>query len=197
MEGSDLLLKTLRTKAHVPDAEFAEYITMTQPRTFRKGEIVIPEGSVQRFNIFIVRGCIRTYNAGADGLEKTIYFAEEGYWTGDLDSMRNGTPAKHSFQALEDTYAITLLTDKWEYCYRRYTWMTEVFALGLQRWSAKLNEHLSRLLSDTPESNYQRLLQERPKLVQRVPQYYIASYLGITPETLSRIRKKMSDSAAS
>jgi CRP-like cAMP-binding protein len=191
MEGTDILLKTLRLKTHVPDDEFMEYISLAEMRTFKKGELIVQEGAVQRFNIFIVKGCIRTFNISADGTERTIYFAEEGYWTGDLESMRNSVPSKHSFQALEETHAITLLKDKWEYTYIKYKWVVDIHALGLQRRTAKLSEHIGRILIDSPETNYLRLLKERPALIQRVPLYHIASYLGISAETLSRIRKKI------
>jgi len=191
MTGSDILLQALRSKVDVPDDEFKEYIALTELRNFKKGEIIIREGSVQKFNIFIVKGCIRTFSVGADDTETTIYFAEEGYWTGDLESLRNATPAKHNFQALEDTQALTLTSAQWEYTYKKFKWVVALHALGNQRWAAKLSEHIGRLLSDTPEVNYLRLLKERPTLIQRVPLYYIASYLGISPETLSRVRKKI------
>jgi CRP-like cAMP-binding protein len=191
MENTDILLQTISTKVQVPDEEYSEYLALTELRVFKKGEIVIREGDIQRFNIFIIKGCIRTYNVAADGTEKTIYFAEEGYWTGDLESMRNALPAKHNFQATEQTHALTLATEKWEYTYKKFKWIADLHALGLQKRSAKLSEHISHILSDTPEANYLRLLQERPKLVQRMPLYHIASYLGISAETLSRIRKKL------
>lgn len=191
MANTDILLQALRSKVYVPDDEYREYIALTELRNFKKGEVIIRQGTVQRFNIFIVKGCIRTYNVGADDTEKTIYFAEEGYWTGDLESLRNATPAKHNFQALENTQALTLTKDNWEYTYKKFKWVADIHALGHQRWAAKLSEHIGRLLSDTPEANYLRLIKERPTLVQRVPQYHIASYLGISAETLSRIRKKI------
>lgn len=197
MEGADFLLKTVRARVHVPDAEFEEYMTLTELRCFRKNEIIIPEGAIQRFNIFIIKGCIRTFTTSTGASEKTIYFAEEGYWTGDLESLRNSVPAKHNFQALENTKALTMTKDKWEYSYKKFKWIADVHALGLQRRSAKLSEHIGRILSDTPEANYLRLLRERPALIQRVPLYHIASYLGISPETLSRIRKKLADSGIS
>lgn len=197
MQPADFLLQTINTKVHVPLDEFEEYVTMTELRRFKKNEIIIPEGSQQHFNIFIVKGCIRTYNIAADGTEKTIHFAEEGYWTGDLESMRSGAPSKHNYQALEETTVITLKRDSWELAYIKYKWVAELHAMGLQRRAAKLSEHINRILCDTPEVNYLRLLKERPKLMQRVPLYHIASYLGITAETLSRIRKKIAQTGIS
>lgn len=178
----------------MPDEEYGEYLSLCEMRKYKKGEHVFREGDIPRFNVFIVKGCMRTYYTGADGTERTTHFAEEGYWTGDLESMRNSMVTQQNLQALEDCEVITLSRDKWEYAYKKFAWIVAIHALGQQRRAAKLAEHIGRLLTDTPETNYLRLLKERPSLIQRVPLYYIASYLGISAETLSRIRKKISTS---
>lgn len=192
--NTDILLQTLRSRVAVTDDEYAEYISLCEDKHFKKGDIIIRAGSIPRFSIFVLEGCIRTYYIGTDDTERTTYFAEEGYWTGDLDSMRNAAPTQQNFQAIEDTAVLTLTRDKWEYAYKRFSWIAEVHALGQQRRATKLAEHIGRILTDTPETNYLRLMKERPRLLQRAPLYYIASYLGITAETLSRIRKKISQS---
>ncbi|MES2701724.1 MAG: Crp/Fnr family transcriptional regulator [Bacteroidota bacterium] len=192
--NTDLLLQALRSRVTVPGEEFGRYVAMAEQRLFRKNEYIFRQGDIPRFNIFITSGCIRTYYVGDDGKERTTYFAEEGYWTGDLESMREAKPTQQNLQALEDTDSISLTRDKWEQAYEQFAWVRAIHALGQQRRAAKLALHIGHLLTDSPEANYLRLLQERPKLVQRVPQYYIASYLGVSPETLSRIRKKLSAS---
>jgi CRP-like cAMP-binding protein len=192
--STDMLFQTLSSRVKVPAGEFAEYAALTEERNYKKNEHVFRHGDVPRFNLFITEGCMRTYYVGEGGTERTTYFAEEGYWTGDLESMRSGKPTQQNLQALEDTTSVTLTRDKWENCYQKFAWIQEIHAIGQQRRAAKLSEHIGRLLTDSPETNYLRLVQERPRLLQRVPQYYIASFLGITPETLSRIRKKLSAS---
>lgn len=192
--STDILLQTLRARVNVPDDEFEAYLSLCEMKHFRKGEHIFTQGDIPRFNVFITKGCIRTYYTGEDGTERTMHFAEEGYWTGDLENMRSSKPTQQNVQALEDTDVITLSREKWELSYQKFTWIQAIHAMGQQRRAAKLAEHIGRLLTDNPETNYTRLLQERPKLAQRVPQYYIASYLGITPETLSRIRKKLAGS---
>ena len=191
---STALLNALRSRVTVPDDEFEEYIAMCVPKHYEKNEILLRSGDIPRYNIFVSRGCVRTYYVGEDGTERTTMFAEEGSWTGDLENMRAGKATQQNLQALEDTDIITLARDKWELSYEKYEWLRAIHAMGQQRRAAKFAEHVGHLLTDTPETNYLRLLKERPKLVQRVPQYYIASYLGISPETLSRIRKKLSAS---
>lgn len=191
---STLLLETLRSRVSVPDDEFREYIAMAEFRHYKKNEHVFRNGDIPRFNVFITKGCMRTYYIGEGGTERTTNFAEERYWTGDLESMRAGKATQQNLQAVEDTDVITLSREKWEHAYERFEWLKAIHAKGQQRRAAVLAEHVGHLLTDTPETNYLRLQKERPKLLQRVPQYYIASYLGISPETLSRIRKKLSAS---
>ncbi len=192
--NADLFLSALRSRVIVPDDEFQEYLEKAEFRHFNKNEHLFRQGDIPRFSSFITKGCIRTYYISDDGSERTTLFAEEGYWTGDLDSMRSGKATQMNIQAMEDTDVITFSREKWEWGYEKFEWKRTVHAMGQQRRAAKLAEHLGRLLTDTPESNYLRLQQERPKLMQRVAQYHIASYLGVSPETLSRIRKKLSGS---
>lgn len=192
--NTDILLQAFRSKVQVPDNEFEEYLNLCEQRTYKKGEHLYREGDIPRFNIFIAKGCIRSYYVANDGTERTTILAEESYWIGDLESMRNQTPTKQNIQALEDCEVITLERDKWELTYVKYQWVAQTHAIGQQRRAAKMIDHVGRLLSESPEANYLKLLEDRPTLVQRIPQYYIASYLGISPETLSRVRKKISGS---
>lgn len=191
---TNVFLQALRSRTHVPDKEYEEYLSMCEQHTYKKGEHLCREGDIPMFNIFIVKGCIRSYYIGEDGTERTTILAEEGHWMGDLESMRNQTPTKQNIQTLEDCDVITLDKDKWEIAYKKYEWAALIHAMGQQRRAAKMIDHVGRLLTETPEANYLKLLQERPTLIQRVPQYYIASYLGVTAETLSRVRKKLSGS---
>lgn len=189
--NAHLLLSALRSRVYVSDEEFQEYLEMAEFRHFNKNEHLFRQGEVPRFSSFITSGCIRTYYLGEDGTERTTLFAEEGYWTGDLDNMRSGKATQMNVQALEDTEVITFSREKWECGYEKFAWKRTIHAMGQQRRAAKLAEHLGHLLTDSPETNYLRLQKERPKLLQRVAQYHIASYLGVSPETLSRIRKKL------
>lgn len=187
---TDILYGAITSRVSAPSEEYAEYLSLTQIRSYKKGEHIIEEGEIQKFNVFVLKGCIRTYFKSEDGKERTTRFAEEGEWTGDLESLRNQKPTHQNLQALEDTEIITLSRENWEYVYGKFAWMVELHATKQQKTATYLTQHIGTLLNDSPEANYQRLLSERPTLVQRVPQYYVASYLGISPETLSRVRKK-------
>ncbi len=187
---TDILYDAINAKVSLPREEYAEYLSLTKTRSYKKGEHIIQEGEIQKFNVFVAKGCVRTYFKGDDGKERTTRFAEEGEWTGDLESLRNQKTTQQNLQALEDTEIITLSRENWEHVYGKFAWMVELHATKQQKTATYLTQHIGTLLNDSPEVNYQRLLSERPTLTQRVPQYYLASYLGISPETLSRIRKK-------
>ncbi len=189
---TNVLLHALRSRTAVPNDEYEEYLSMCEQRSYKKNEHLCKEGDIPRSNAFIVKGCIRSYYIGENGTERTTILAEEGYWIGDIESMRNQLPTKQNIQALEDCDVITIARDKWEIAYETYEWFAKIHTLEQQRRAAKMIDHVGRLLTETPEANYLKLIQDRPTLIQRVPQYYIASYLGISAETLSRVRKKLS-----
>ena len=187
----DILFNAISSRVvSPPREEYAEYLSLTKTRSYKKGEHIIEEGEIQKFNVFVAKGCIRTYFKSDDGKERTTRFAEEGEWTGDLESLRSQRPTQQNLQALEDTDIITLSLENWEYVYGKFAWMVELHAAKQQKTATYLTQHIGTLLNDSPEANYEKLMQERPTLIQRVLQYYIASYLGISPETLSRVRKK-------
>jgi CRP-like cAMP-binding protein len=125
------------------------------------------------------------------GEEVIVYFAEEKHWIGDLPAMRSKTTSNFYFQAIEDCEVLTLCTDNWTLAFAQFAWWTEAHLTGYQKWAAKMQQQMADLNTQTGETRYLALLKEKPGLFQRVPQHYIASYLGISPETLSRIRKKI------
>jgi CRP-like cAMP-binding protein len=188
----DILFNAINLRVNLPLADYAEYLSFTKIHSYKKGEHIIQAGEILKFNVFIAKGCVRTYFNSDDGKERTTRFAEEGQWTGDLESLRKQKPTQQNLQVLEDTDIVTLSRENWEYVYKKFAWMVELHAAKQQKEAMYLTEHVGTLLNDSPEENYARLLRERPTLVQRVPQYYLASYLGISPETLSRVRKKKS-----
>ncbi|MES2764786.1 MAG: Crp/Fnr family transcriptional regulator [Bacteroidota bacterium] len=189
---TSLLLKEFQARTNITSEEFEQYLALCEPRRFKKNEIIMQAGDIPKFTLFVVSGCLRQYYVSAEGVERIIYFAEERWWAGDLLSMRNGTPTELNLQALEATDTLTISKENWEYAFKNFPWYAELHIKGQQRWNGKMQNQLGQSLADSPETKYLRLLKERPKLLQRVPQYHIATYLGITPETLSRIRKKIS-----
>jgi CRP-like cAMP-binding protein len=191
--SDDLLFSELRAKADLSEADYIAYRKLFTQHSFKKEEHLFKAGDHANFVVFIVKGCMRIYYSKGDRPKHTIYFAEERWWTGDLVAMRAGVRTDQNLQALEDCEVLVMSKENWEYAYKNFQWFADFHVTGHQRWLNKLNEQIGRLLLDTPEENYRRLIKERPSLVRRLPDYYIAGYLGISPEALAQIRQKITE----
>ena len=187
-----LLLQTLQSGHDFPEAEFPKLLSFFREKSFKKNEMLFSAGEVVKETHFIMSGLVKQFYVSAEGGERTIYFAEEGKFCGELNSFLFETPTRLSMQALEETETICLDREKWELAMTTIPAFTMWHIKNHQRLMVKLKEDVGAAVHETPDEKYRRLVKENPGLLQRLPQYQVASYLGITPETLSRIRKRNS-----
>lgn len=163
-------------------------------RSFRKGTIILREGQISTNCYTILDGCIRQYYL-IDGVERTTFFYTEGQ---TIYTQRGGdkkTPSKHYLACVEDT-TITLMTQEDENeLFRRFPRFERLSRLALEEELGNYQEMLAAFMTSSPEERYLRLLNNRPELLNRVPHYHLASYLGVKPESLSRIRKRIMQKA--
>ena len=155
--------------------------------------ILLEEGKVSQHYIFIEKGCVRAffYNKGDD---KTVQFFFEDEGLASLESFVNNTPSAFTVETIEPSIVYLLpkqyVTQLMDELSREPDFAQLTLRLSAARQSHYINELVS-FIRDTPEERYQKLLTERPHIVQRVPQHYIASYLGISKVHLSRIKSKL------
>lgn len=190
--NSALFLEEIQKRVKIPEGEFDAFLKLWEYRKFKKNELILKAGAVPRFSIFVLKGCLRQFIVNERGEESIVYFAEERHWIGDLPAMRNKTKSIFNFQAIEDCELLTISAENWEKAFIDFPWWAQAHLTGYQKWAAKMQEQMSDMRSLTGETRYLNLLKEKPSLFQRVPQHFIASYLGLSAETLSRIRKKIS-----
>jgi len=133
---------------------------------------------------------MQQYYISPEGIEKIIYFAQEGTWTGEMDSMINETPSIVSTQAVEDSEVLIMNKANWENAIRNIPDFALYQIKKRGHTIARMKQQLAQTTTTTPDQKYRQLLNETPDLLQRLPLYKIASYIGVTPETLSRIRKR-------
>lgn len=186
-----IFLEELQKRVAIPEGQYEQFLALWEPKKFKRNEVIMQEGEVPKFSIFVLKGCLRQYIVNEKGEESIVYFAEERHWIGDLPAMRNKTASAFTFQAIEECELLTISAANWDEAFIRFPWWTQAHLTGYQKWAAKMQQQMADLNTQTGETRYLTLLKEKPGLFQRVPQHYIASYLGISPETLSRIRKKI------
>lgn len=190
MTDQHLLFQTLRLRHEFPASEFEKFLPLFHARVLEKNEMLFQEGQVVKTLSFVMQGALRQFQRTPEGIERNIFFAEEGWWGGEMDSFINQVPSTMSMQALEDCELLTLDRERWEYATRHFPDYALYQIKNRGRTVAWLKNLLSNMITDTPDEKYRRVLKENPHWVNRFSQYHIASYLGITPETLSRIRKR-------
>jgi CRP-like cAMP-binding protein len=179
-------------KAVVPltDDELALIDTHFEVKQLKKKEFLFQDGKICNFIGFIVEGTIRHFHV-KDGVEKTCDISFENSWTTDFQSFTHNTSGIMNLQALEDTTVCIIrkenLYNLYKAC-RKYETFGRLMAENVAQRATEIAMSLS---SEKPEERFENLMQKQPDLFQRVPQKYIANFLGISPESLSRIRNRI------
>jgi CRP-like cAMP-binding protein len=174
----------------ITDEQFEFIKTQFTPRKVKKGEFLVREGDFSNFGIFVASGCLRTYVIDEDGKEHILQFSVEDWWTGDRNSMLNKAPATCFIDALEDSEVLLFNDIAFQKLMDYIPGVASQYMKGLQKHTAAKDQRLVESISASAEQRYESFLKTYPSIAQRVPQHMIASYLGISPETLSRIRKQ-------
>lgn len=164
------------------------------PKKLRKRQYLLQEGDACKYIAFVEKGMLRSYTVDDKGLEHIVQFAFEGWWISDQYSFLTGEPSQYNIDALEDCELLLLAKPAEEQLLEQVPKMERYFRILLQNSLIAMQRRLVSSLSDTAEKKYRGLVQSCPTIPQRVPQHMMASYLGITPETLSRIRRQISES---
>ena len=159
-------------------------------KEFKKGAVLLEEGQISTEAYFVLEGCVRQYYL-VNGEEKTNNFFTEEQWVISLNSLSNGTPANHFFVCSEDTILVVGNEDKENNLYKRFPKFETISRKVMEKVFMEQQQLMELYLTDTPEERYLKLQNSRPDLFQRIPQYQLASYIGVKPESLSRIRKRI------
>lgn len=162
------------------------------PRLYRRRQYVLQEGNVCSHFYFVVRGCLRMYKIDGQGNTHVLQFAVENWWINDLGSFHSVRPSLMNIDALEDTVVLQISHGDLISLYKQAPKFDRIFRVLLENSFVRLQERLLQNISSTAEERYQSFLEIYPQLVNRLSQVQIASFLGITPEFLSRLRGKLS-----
>jgi CRP-like cAMP-binding protein len=186
------LTNTLKEKADFSEEEIELFFSYLCAVCIRKKEHVMRAGEICCSSIYVRKGCTRRYIIDEHAKDVTIDFALEGWWTGDLYSYFNRKPTNYYIQALEDSEFLTLSRENFDRVCEVLPKYQKFHEDKVNRNHYAVLKRLSLFKSEPPEVKYSILMEEQPQLFQRIPLHYIASYLGIEPESLSRLRKRLS-----
>lgn len=185
------LCDVLKKTAGFTDKEFDWYSQYLDLRVLKKKEHLLRAGEVLRFTAYVQKGCLRRYTVDAQGKETTLGFATEDNWTGDLESFTQQRPTLFYVQALEESELLTISYENFHRVCKQLPKYKTFHDAKVERNHYATLKRLVAAKSATAEEKYLQLEHEKPELFQRVSLHYIASYLGIEPESLSRLRKRM------
>jgi len=192
MDTSPQEYKThLQNIYHVTEEEYQKLLPYLTVKSFKKDEFVLFQGDVCNHLFYVEKGLLRSYSIDDSGKEHIIQFAPEGWFMGDRSNFLFKQPSEYFIQAIEDTRVILLsqeFNDKAEELsanYRHYN------NFALHKHISQLQNRITMLMSFNAEKRYLHFIETYFNLTLRVPQWMIASYLGITPEGLSRVRKEL------
>jgi CRP-like cAMP-binding protein len=184
----ELLSKSFKEKTSVSDEEFEFVKTLFLPKKLRKKQYLLQDGDVCKYTAFVEKGLLRTFTIDNKGNDHVLQFSMEGWWVADLFSFYTGEVSAYNIEALEDCELLLITEPNYEILLEKVPILERYFRLLIQNNLIATQRRLIDSMSVQAEEKYLKLTREFPGCLQRIPQHMIASYLGITRETLSRIR---------
>lgn len=186
------LLSTLKAISDLPESEEHKLRNLIYVQNVTKGEVFIREGSVPHRFGFVISGLFRYYYINHKGTEFTKGFFPEHTFITSYSAMVDGTPSYFTIEALEDAVILIFEYSSWKALYNGHPCWRDVLLSLLEKGFRKKETREREFLLLSAEERYRSFLKEQPLIENRVKQRLIASYLGITPVALSRVRKNMS-----
>lgn len=185
----DQLKTYLRRYVNFNDTEVDFFYDQLLVKTFHKKEFLLSEGQICRSNYFITKGLTRSFYIDKKGKEKITQFALENWWVTSMESFNKNTPSYLSIQALEETTVLMLRKEDLPKLYESIPKLERLFRIITENMLISFQRKNDIYLQMSSKGRYDDIVKNFPAFAQRVPQYMIASYLDITPEYLSVLRK--------
>jgi CRP-like cAMP-binding protein len=185
----DLILSNVSKHIQLTNEETSLFISVLKHRKIRKRQYLLQAGDINQYENFVMKGCLRAYTVDAQGQEHIAMFGLEGWWISDLYSFLTNTPATQHIDALEDSEVLSIEKSDLDRLYDQVPKFNRFFLKLLQNAFVAHQRRILASISQTAEEQYLDFISRYPSIEQRVPQSQIASYLGLSPETISRIRK--------
>lgn len=187
----DLILKQISQHIQLKESEIDFFTSLLKYREIKRKKYLLQIDEICKNETFVNKGCLRRYFIDNNGFEHIVTFATETWWTSDLYSFLTQTPATFSIDALEDTEVLQISKLDLEKLYEKVPKFERFFRIMFQNAFVAYQQRMIQSLSFTAEERYLFFINKYPHLEQRISQKQIAYYLGMTPEFLSMIRRKI------
>ena len=185
------LQQHLSKEVDLTSTEFEKVLGYFEPISFQKKDQVMHSGQYINHQYYVVSGCLRTYLLDRDAKEHTLQFAVENWWSSDYIAYYTGAKSILNIECIEDTELLRVNKKDILLLFEEVPKLERFFRRQLENAFVAFQKRILSNLNNTAEERYEAFLQSYPNIEQRVKNYQIASYLGITPESLSRIRKQV------
>lgn len=187
----DELIRYFSERVNLNEYEIELIKNAYEPKILMKKEFLFTQGEICKYESFVIDGTAKVFYSDEKGNEHILYFAFKDWWMGDIASFNFGEYATMSAQALEDSVVLTINHERKEQLFVQIPQLERMFRIITQRTLSVLQKRFFLALSGSAKDRYLQLIERHPKIEQLVPQYQIASYLGILPESLSRMKKQL------
>ena len=188
MESLELYIKNI-----IPDSkevDLKRFVELFETRELKKNDFLWEQGQYSRYEGFVLEGCFRLFHFDRQGNDHTLYFAIKNWWVTDIDSFMNKKPSLYGIQALMDSKVLLVNRENKEKAFKEIPFTEKLFRLMAQKSLIVHQQRILRYNSISAEERYFHFLDEYSNISQLVSNKQIASYLGVTPEFISRIKKK-------
>ncbi|PKF74413.1 Crp/Fnr family transcriptional regulator [Chryseobacterium sp. PMSZPI] len=190
---TESLKKHIREYINISDEKLNKYCDAFKLRKIKKKDFLLQEGNICEFEGFVVNGCFKVSHTDQNAAEQILYFGIENWWISDIDSFINRIPSKLNIQALEDSEILLISKEDKEKFYTEIPEVERLMRLKFQMSIIALQRRIINNLSKPSDERYVEFLKEYPEIASRLTNIQIAAYLGVTPEFISRIRRKITE----
>jgi len=173
------------------EEEINQFKSRFKERRIKRRQLILQEGDVCKHYTFVSDGCLKLYKIDQSGKERNLQFAIENEWISDLGSLYSETPSDVFIEAIEQSTILQVERKDLYYLYAHYPNIDRRFRVVIENSFIALQQRMFKNISSTAEERYSFFLKTHPNLFNRISNVQIASYLGVTPEFLSAIRKKI------
>lgn len=191
----DILIDYMKQFSNLSESEYEEIVKELVLKEYSRGTVLIEQGDIPKNCYFVLKGIVRSYSVDEEGREITFGFYSEQHSINVFYGKNKHKESPYSFMCIEDCVLVVGDLETQDEDFEKNPMLQSMTRSMIEETTDQMQEELASYIKKSPEQLVENIIENRPELLKRVPQYQLASYLGITPESLSRIKKRMDKSS--